>query len=468
MARSHVHRNHSLADVLERDMCVGCGACSAVTDGEVQVRFTDTGRYEAQLSEASATAVDLGSRVCPFSDDSDNEDTISARAFPGLPRHDVLGAHRSIYAARLTDESRLRGSSSGGLTSWLAGRLLDGGHVDTILCVGQQPSGRPLFQYEAASSTSQLMGMRKSVYYPVSMTQVLDAVKRTPGRYALVGVPCFIRAARLAAEADPDLADRLTYFLGLVCGHLKTAAFAECLAWQLGVEPDQLASVDFRVKQDSGRASQYGFSATRATDGATFTEISSRLVAGNWGHGMFQLNACNFCDDIFAETADISIGDAWLPGYDEYSLGTNVVVNRSEVLESLLIGGAESGVVTLQPLSSADAARSQSGNFRHRRDGLALRLHDDIRVGFSVPRKRVAPEARHLSRRRRRLIRLRREIGRASQDAFEAARQAGDLNVFFETMSSLLARYSALDARRPFRSRLRTRVTRYVRGLRTT
>lgn len=39
--------------------------------------------------------------------------------------------------------------------------------------------------------------------------------------------------------------------------------------------------------------------------------------------------ACDFCDDVFAETADIALGDAWLPEYVQDGNGTNVVVTRN-------------------------------------------------------------------------------------------------------------------------------------------
>src|SRR5690606_38702641 len=36
---------------------------------------------------------------------------------------------------------------------------------------------------------------------------------------------------------------------------------------------------------------------------------------GDWGAGFLQNPACDFCDDVVAETADIAFGDAWVEPY---------------------------------------------------------------------------------------------------------------------------------------------------------
>src|SRR5699024_1549087 len=101
----------------------------------------------------------------------------------------------------------------------------------------------------------------------------------------------------------------IAYYVGLVCGHLKSQFFAESMAWQTGVSPERLSDVDFRVKNPGRSASSYDFSATDHS-GDTHIRATASLAGGSWGHGAFQPEACNFCDDIFAETADIVFGDA--------------------------------------------------------------------------------------------------------------------------------------------------------------
>lgn len=431
----------SIERVVANGMCVGCGACSARTGGAIPVTVNRHGFFQASLDGLGEKQLAAGSRVCPFADETPDESTLAERLFSPEIGHDAeIGRHHGVFAGRVTDETSLLGGSSGGITTWLLMQLLEEGRVDGVIHVGA--GSEPMFSYLVSRSAGELESRRKSIYYSTSMAEAILSVRGDGKRYAFVGVPCFITAARHLAREDPVIGEQLRYFVGIVCGHLKSAAFAQLLAWQLGVEPDQLASADFRVKTDGRDASDYDFAAT-SKDGEVVQGRTRGLVGGNWGYAMFQLPACDYCDDVFAETADIVLGDAWLPEYRSDWRGTSLCVTRSIELETMLTEGAGRGELTLEPLTPQRAALSQAGNFRHRRDGLALRLADDLAAGQWVPRKRVAP-GRSLSRRRKALVRSRRMLVRQSHVAFADALTKGSLDGFLATITPLMARHDAI------------------------
>lgn len=454
---------HEISDVIERGMCVGCGACNVVTGGKVPISLAPIGAYQADISGLSARDYAAANKVCPFSDASRNESEIAHDLFPGQATDDRIGAFTGLYAARVESLDYLVGSSSGGLTSWIAEQLLKRDYIDAVIHVGAS-SGSDLFAYQISRTIDQLHGKRKSAYYSTTFSEALAEVRATPGRYALMGVPCVARGARLVAENDDVIRERLAYVLGLVCGHLKTRGFAESLGWQVGVSPERLGSVDFRIKNPGQSSAHYDFGA-RAVDGSEMLRAPTpSLVGGDWGHGMFQLEACNFCDDIFAETADIAFGDAWLPEYKAQWEGTNVIVTRRAELDALLTEAAADGEIMLSALTADQIAQSQDGNFRHRRMGLAVRLQDDIRAGLSVPRKRVDPGYAGVPARRIALIRQRRAMSRQSIRAFEEAKRRGSLEFFLGAMQPMIDRYRQLDAR-TLKSRIVLRVRRVLRWL---
>jgi len=123
-----------------------------------------------------------------------------------------------------------------------------------------------------------------------------------------------------------------------------------------------------------------------------------------------------------------------------------VVVVRDERVQALLRAAAERGEIELAPLSAEDAARSQAGNFRHRRTGLAVRLADDLKRGLSVPIKRVDPDRTLVTRRRAAVIRQRRRMSRLSLERFARARAADDFEVYAAPMRRAIGRYDLLDA----------------------
>lgn len=413
------------------------------------------GVWQADPRRALPLAQDLGSRVCPFADESPDESEISSDVYGHLPVDPRVGRYLAAFAAQVNDDEYTQGSSSGGLTSWILRQLLERDLIDGVIHVGADGDAS-LFSYVVSHTAEELQSRRKSIYYSTSMADTLLTIKGNGRRYALVGVPCFITAARLLARNDAVLNEQLRFFVGLVCGHLKSAAFAELLAWQVGIPPQEISAVDFRIKNPSRDAGTYDFEAT-SRGGEVRRAPTSALLGGNWGHALFQLDACNYCDDVFAETADIVLGDAWLPEYVSDWRGHNVVVTRHPTLAKIVEEGTEAGAVTCHPLGPVRAADSQAGNFRHRRQGLKLRLHDDQSEGRWTPRKRVAPSI-DIPRQRKAVIRARRELSTESHKSYRNALHNNSLDRFFAEMQPLIDAYN-----RTSRPTYLTRATRWAR-----
>ncbi|MFB2586737.1 Coenzyme F420 hydrogenase/dehydrogenase, beta subunit C-terminal domain [Herbiconiux liukaitaii] len=357
-----------------------------------------------------------------------------------------LGDYSTVVAARRSSEDDLLKSSSGGLTSFVIEKLLERGEIDGVIHSAPVSEKDVLFEFAVSTTAEELAGRKKSYYYATTFADALNSVRGDGRRYAILGVPCYIRAARSICEGDNELKSQLLFFAGLVCGHMKSQLFAESLAWQDGVAPDELAQVDFRLKVPGKDAGRYDFGARAVGAPDLRRKPTAEMVGGSWGHGAFQPEACNFCDDIFAETADVAFGDAWLPEYKEDWRGTNVVVSRNPIIDDIIETGREDGSLTVDQLSVEDAARTQAGNFRHRRDGLAVRLADDSAANLSVPKKRVAPDADRVDPQRRKLIRQRRKMSAASFELFLSAKSAGSLEIFTEGFEKLIREYRTIES----------------------
>ena len=88
-------------------------------------------------------------------------------------------------------------SASGGVATWLLETLLSNDIVDHVICVA--PTGDPerLFEFKVFSTPNEVRTGAGSAYYPIEMSAAIREVLETPGRYAIVGLPCFIKAVRL-------------------------------------------------------------------------------------------------------------------------------------------------------------------------------------------------------------------------------------------------------------------------------
>lgn len=442
---------HTIVETVERGICIGCGACSVATNGAIRLRLGRHRLYQPDLVGATEAQLAVASRVCPFSDDALTEDELGAPSIAGRELRDDarIGRISRTFAGRIESEADIVGASSGGLTTWLLTKLLKRGLVDGIVHVAPAPAAGAGSHYEYVVSygEEELSARRKSQYAPTHLVSVMSKIRGDGRRYAVVGVPCFIKACRLLAEEDSVLGEQVAFYVGLVCGHLKSEFFGESLAWQLGISPSDLAAVDFRVKVPGRPSSQYNFGARKVGQDRWIELPTASLVGGNWGHAAMQPEACNFCDDIFAETADAVFGDAWLPRYVANWRGTNVVVTRNPELDAIFDAGLARGEIAIESLSADEVARSQAGNFRHRREGLAVRLADDLELGLSVPKKRVQPGRRHVTSRRLKLIRQRRSISRLSLETFAHARKSGNLGEYLRPMRAAVRSYRASEGR---------------------
>ena len=349
---------------------------------------------------------------------------MAAELFPAAPASDpAIGRYAAAYVGHAAEAGFRERGSSGGLVSWVAAELLRLGLVDGVAHVvprradGAKKGDDRLFGYRVSRSEAELREGAKSRYYPVEMSGVLREIAEVPGRYAVVGVPCFIKAVNLLRRENAVMAERIAFTLGLFCGHMKSARMVDSFAWQLGADPGEIATVDYRLKDPERPANWYTAQLTLA-DGSVRKQDWWHLVDGDWGSGFFMNSACNFCDDVVAETADISMGDAWLEPYSSDGRGTNVVVVRSAAAAEIISAGIQEGRLALEPVDEDFVRRTQAAGLRQRREGLAYRL---ALARLSIrPRKRVVA-SRRMAGRRKLIYRMRRSISRWSHRMFRLA-----------------------------------------------
>lgn len=401
----------SRAEIARSGLCIGCGACAVGQPGGMG--WDAYGQLKPQGPRAWREARDVAfSALCPFSPEAVDEDTLAAARFPDAPLHDArIGRHTSCHVGAVAEAPFRDRGSSGGMVSWVAAELLRRGEIDGVLHVHPGQPGQPFFGYRISRTEDALLAGAKSRYHPVHLAEVLAEVRATPGRYAVVGIPCFVKAVHLACAQDAVLRDRIAFVLGLFCGHMKSARFVTSFAWQLGVPPDRVRGVEYRRK-DAGRPANWYTAHLTMDDGSSVQKDWWHLADGDWGAGYFQNSACNFCDDVVAETADISFGDAWVEPYASDGRGTNVVVVRHPLVQRLIDEGQADGRLDLTAVDADFIAATQAAGFRQRREGLAYRLTWPRRGVRPV--KRVTPGAAGLPLRRRMVYRCRAAISAGS------------------------------------------------------
>ncbi len=424
--------------IVQSGLCSGCGVCAAQSE-EAWMALDVYGQLrpagDAAWLRIGPEAFD---RLCPFSPQAANEDDIANALYPEAPRHPTIGRFLSAHVGHVEAEGFRERGSSGGMVSWVLEELMRQNLIDGAAHV--VPVAGPttkFFQYRVSRTPEEVRQGAKSRYFPVETSEILREIRAVPGRYAVVGVPCFIKAINLLRREDPVMRERIAYTLGLFCGHMKSARFVESFAMQMGVPIAEVQAVEFRLKDASRPANVYTAQLT-LKDGTVHKRDWWNLVDGDWGSGFFQYEACNYCDDVIAETSDVSFGDAWVEPYSSDGRGTNVVVIRRPEIEEMVQSAIIDGRLNLKPVDEAFIVETQAAGFRQRREGLAYRLTWPKR-GLR-PVKRVRP-AKPDDRRRRLIYRSRAFISRWSHRAFWLSRKTGSPKSFLRWGRAAVAFY---------------------------
>jgi coenzyme F420 hydrogenase subunit beta len=375
-----------ITNTVKHDLCIGCGLCAALCPRDVlAMQWNRYGEYNPVAVSPCTTECGLCLKVCPFSETGENEDTIGERLYgtvPGVQHRPETGYYLASYVGY--SERHRPTSASGGIATWLLETLLAEGIVDHVICIA--PTGDPerLFAFRVFKTPEEVRAGAGSAYYPVEMSGVIREVLDVPGRYAITGLPCFIKAIRLAQQRNKKLRERIVVTVGLVCGQLKSRHFTDYVAGLAGVR-GEVTRVRYRGKSPDQPASNFYFLFTTA-DGEEHKIFWNEGIAEAWTNRWFTPAACSYCDDVFAECADVTCMDAWLPEYSRDSRGTSLLLVRSPAVREVLERGQG---VRLDPIPVEKVIQSQAGVVAVKREHLAYRLYLN---GEGAPKKRVAPE----------------------------------------------------------------------------
>ncbi len=361
--------------VVNNDLCIGCGLCVYKCPSKaLKMKWNEYGFLIPSLSGNCDTTGNCVS-VCPFNPSPDDEvkteNEIAEIFLKDSPSyHPKIGKYHGIYAG-YSKQYRLT-SSSGGIAIYVFTELLEKGIVDHIFSVKESKQTGIHYEYAISSSKEELLNASKTKYFPVTLGTVMPKINELKGKVAIVGVACFIKAIRLAQHKEPDLRAKIPFLVGIICGGVKSRFFTEYLASKAGVLTENIHNPQFRVKDFKSTAGDYSFACINKEDSKEHS-IKMRTVGDMWGTGMFKAKACDFCDDVTTELADISLGDAWLLPYVNDGMGTNIIVTRTKMADELIQEGKNLTKLVADVLTTEQIIASQSGSYNHRHLGLSFR-----------------------------------------------------------------------------------------------
>lgn len=376
-------KSNVCTEIVAHSLCIGCGLCAGICPkGRLEMRFNERGEYnpvELKDSVPCPEKCSLCYQVCPVHGDTKNETDIGRELYSdvdGMRYRSETGYYLSSYLGYSNVADHRKNGTSGGMATWTLETLLKSGQVDAVVAVGH--SGPPnLFEFRICKTATKIRQCSRSAYSPVETSRVIRYILEHDGQYAIIGLPCVCKAIRLAQDKLPTLKNRIKFVLGLVCGHQTSKFFAEYLCAAGGKDPHALREVTFRVKTEHTTTAARTFTQFQSGEGdeSEAGSTGSGRFSFIRGSGCFQVEGCFYCDDVFAECADLVFMDAWLFPYETIPEGNSIMLFRNPELLAWF-----DCPETVSRLDVRSVIKSQSPRLSRKRRGNATVIKSVVRL----------------------------------------------------------------------------------------
>lgn len=386
-----------LSGVIASGMCIGCGACE-MADSSVRVTLNSSRLIYEPESPGNQDAAD----VCPAV--SVDYAGLQEYLFPGASVG-PFGVVRSVHLSQSTTTSRNMAASSGGLIKELLRHLLSTNQIDGVIALDHIDGIE--FGARLVQTPDDVDTLPGSIYHNLKQTSALELLRDTPGRLAIVAIPCQLEGLYAwVKKCAPELRSKISLSIGLLCGWQYSHHSIQAMGEYLGYNPDEIADISYRGGGPVGKLT------VTTRDGQQFT--ASRRV--DFGYQVafdrhFNTSRCHVCINHSNFLADIVVGDAWLPSTVFTKTGISLVVCRTEFAEATLRSLVDAGQCVSIQVGEDEIRESQTdrvvfGEFAYayaqylREIGLHTPQLDGPNQGYGTlkPRRQVAKFHRELVR----------------------------------------------------------------------
>lgn len=372
---------NTVAEVVASDLCIGCGLCTAVTDGRVAMVMTATGSLrpdpvdgfdstEEAAIIAACPGVTAEARPDPDPDPDSDPDPHTDSGTEGGPDSTVdpvWGRHRSMFHGWAADPGVRHRAATGGVLTALGCFLLESGAVGAVLHVGADPDRPTRSRWVLSTSVESVRSNTGSRYGPTAPLAGLVAALDRGEPFAVIAKPCDLGAIHRYGRVDRRVDELCVARLALVCGGQSRLTKTTAVLDELGLAEREVALFRYRGHGNPGPAR------VETEDGRFF----ERSYLDLWGDesGWDLETRCKLCPDALGEAADVVSADAWPGGApDGEDEGFNAVVVRTTAGRRLVDDAVAAGHLVIgEPIDPRQLDDMQPHQVR-KKEALAARF----------------------------------------------------------------------------------------------
>lgn len=365
----------SIEEVVQANLCVGCGACSQAVPASIRMVMNGQGYMRPQISQPlQKPEQQRAVAVCP------GAEVLSPLDSPDY--HPLWGPLRHSRVGWSTDKALRHQASSGGGLSALATFLLEQGKVQAVLHLGVAADDPLRNEFKISLSAADVAANAGSRYAPgAPLTGLLAAIANYE-RVAVIGKPCDIVAVRKLAAQDARVSQRVAYCLSFMCAGVPSIKGTHAVIRALGFDPAEVNRFRYRGNGWPGQAT--ASTADGRSNGMSYDDSWGKILNR---HLQFR---CKICIDGTGEYADVTCADAWYgtedgyPSFEEQE-GRSLVLSRNETGEQLVQQAVAAGYLQVEELPVAHIEKMQP--YQASRKRLTLSRVAALRLfGRRIPR----------------------------------------------------------------------------------
>jgi coenzyme F420-reducing hydrogenase beta subunit len=349
----------NVSGIVQSKLCVQCGTCVAVCPHQA-IHIEEWKRSGLLFPIIDQTLCDLCglcNAVCPVNQFSLETQPISEFQSIGIFR-----------AESPEDTNRL--SSSGGAVSATLKYLFRKSLIDKALVVVQQPGKVLEPAGTIISNEAKVDQARGSVYQPVALNSILDELSKKD-KIAFVGLPCHMQGLTAYINRTKKLNVENVLRIGIFCNNGRSRNATRFLIKKYsGRSPADIRSIHYR------KGDYPGYLCLETGQGEAWVDYHEYMTRLGY---FFTPRGCLFCDDLFNEKADISVGDPW--GLVEEKKA--MIITRTDKGRQIVREMAAEHLLELEkPLDRQAALGTQNYKYKQNR-GIRSRIYQ--KMGIRIP-----------------------------------------------------------------------------------
>ncbi|MFH1878464.1 MAG: Coenzyme F420 hydrogenase/dehydrogenase, beta subunit C-terminal domain [Candidatus Omnitrophota bacterium] len=301
----------------------------------------------------------------------ENDQPVSRDALAGR----LIGRVKRVYTGYAADQRVRYECSSGGIATALLLSMLEQGVIEGAVLACPVPGNYIRHRMRICVTPEEISDNKGTVYCRVDCKGILEFLSANR-KIAVVGPPCLLRTVDTFIR-DKKMAPEKIFKIGLFCGGVTDGRVLDYLCARKGVSPGDVTGIRYRSGGWPGRKMTVK---VRKRGKGPEEEIVlfdrdrsffQKALYDFCFSGPFFLKQCLYCKDQTAETADISLGDAWLERMiASDNTGTSMVIVRTARGEGAVKLALDNNDIVLSDSSADEVLASQGDCLVGRKLGL--------------------------------------------------------------------------------------------------